>query len=119
MTHNFAAWSGDFKSYRLQACPESLIFWYAAFVFAASLLRFAGGQWRNTAVVPLDVGVLGIQEFAVATLADTAETARHLFFHVCTDVKILFAVGASLGSLSRKLGPLIREFSSASFRTGR
>ena len=102
ITHRFAAWS-DFKAGILRSWPDALIWWYAGFVLAAGMVLFKAKKIirRDAAGVALGLGMLGIQEFAVATLADAVETPRHLFlFQACTDLMICFAVVSSIGWIS-------------------
>jgi hypothetical protein len=49
-------------------------------------------RWMVLGIVALAAG-----EFFVASLADAAETFRHLFiFHACTDLTVCFAIAAAL-----------------------
>ena len=53
--------------------------------------------------IAVGIGALGIGEFGVASLADAAETSRHLFlFHACTDLTIGFAIAWALAKIPAK-----------------
>ena len=98
-TDHFASWS-NFRSWLLRVWPEHVFFWYVTFTAGAIvvLVTSVSPFRRKAAVVALGVSLLGVCEFGVATLADAAETNRHLFlFHVLTDISIYFALAAILG----------------------
>ena len=97
-TNRFALWSG-LRSWLFAHWPYHILVWYVAFVAGCLALRRHPSAW-----LALGVAALGAGEFLVAALADCLETGRHLlFFHVCTDLTICFAVAALVsGSLKTK-----------------
>ena len=99
-TTRFAIWS-DLRSEAIRSAPLHLPLWYLA-VFAGCgfvLLRGPLG-WRAAAAVCLTLAAIGVLEFAVAHMADSHETDRHLFlFHVITDVTVVFGTAAACRSL--------------------
>lgn len=87
-TH-FTSWS-DFRSFLFRHAP-----WH---VILLALVTFAGAAWllfrspadRAFAGLVLLVQAVAAIECATASLADHAETSRHLFmFHVATEISIL------------------------------
>jgi hypothetical protein len=55
---------------------------------------------RRLGWIVLGIVILAIGEFCVASLADAAETHRHLFvFHACTDMTICFAIAWLVSTL--------------------
>jgi len=87
-TH-FTSWS-DFRSFLFKHAP-----WH---IIALALVTLAGALWllfgspadRAFAVLVLLVQAVAAVECATSSLADDAETARHLFmFHVATEISIL------------------------------
>ena len=98
-TSRFGTWS-SLRIWFFQLWPEHIAVWYALAILCAPLLaireksRFRGALLWTT----LAVALAGAGEFCVASLADGAETFRHLWmFHVFTDITIFLAVvfGAS------------------------
>ena len=104
ITHAYAVWS-DLKTRTVRFWPECIIAWYAVFVLVSTfhLRNSRIVSERNATLLALGVCLLGLYEFGVATLADAAETGRHLFlFHACTDVTVCFAV-AGIAIWTREL----------------
>jgi hypothetical protein len=89
-TGRFALWSG-FRGLLLVHWPAHLLVWYALFM-AGCIAAIRRGAARF-GWLGLMVAALGLGQFAVASLADCLETARHLFlFQVATDLTICIAV---------------------------
>jgi hypothetical protein len=94
-TSRLAVWSG-FRSTLLERWPYHIVIWYALFL-AGALYAMRRRQAR-LAWLAVMIALLGLGQFAVASLADCLETGRHLFmFHACTDLTICFAVAAAAG----------------------
>jgi hypothetical protein len=84
LTTRFASWSG-LRSRLFIWWPEHILLWYALFI--AACIRFrADPVWYG-------VAALAILEFLGASLADGAETFRHLIvFHLLTDITFAAAI---------------------------
>jgi hypothetical protein len=92
----FCLWS-DLRVLAFRAWPEHIVLWYA-FVMAGALLFLKNGRpgTRGSAALCLALAMMGIGEFCFASLADAAQTDRHLFlFHTLTDVTIYFVAVAA------------------------
>jgi hypothetical protein len=97
-TQRFGTWSA-LRVRLFVLWPEHMLIWYALAILGAPFLamrekfRFRRALlWATSAVA-----VAGAGEFSVASLADGAETYRHLWmFHVFTDVTIFLALVAVL-----------------------
>ncbi len=102
-TRRFALWS-DFRSALLRVWPYHLVIWYLLAIGGSARIAYL----RRTPVearlgwIALGIALLASGEFAVASLADAAETYRHLFlFHACTDITVCFAIAAIVNSKPR------------------
>jgi hypothetical protein len=103
ITHAYSVWS-DLKTRSLRFWPESIVVWYAVFILVSTAYLRSSRvvSERNRTLLALGICLLGLYEFGLATLADAAETGRHLFlFHACTDITICFAV-AGIAIWTRK-----------------
>jgi hypothetical protein len=91
-TGRFAVWS-NFRTVLFKRWPYHIVVWYILFLAGA-----AAAIWKGPARfgwLALMIAVLGLGQFAVASLADCLETGRHLFmFHACTDMTVCFAAAA-------------------------
>jgi hypothetical protein len=87
-TSRMAAWSSA-RTRLFQLWPAHMIVWYLLLPILA---------WRSAGAWAWAIGfagVLGLGEFAVASLGDALETYRHLLlFHFFTDATIFFAVAS-------------------------
>ncbi len=102
LAHRFNSWS------RLRTGIYIRWWWHLAVwyvVFLSLSTRLA--RRSRSAGVAVGVALMAIAEFATASLADGAETYRHLLlFHLLTHVTILIAAGWLLSStLSRATHP--------------
>jgi len=102
-SERFSTWS-SLRTRLFVLWREHIVVWYALLVLCAPWLairsksRFRSGLLWTT----LAVAVAGVGEFCVASLADGAETARHLWmFHVFTDVTIFLALVLAASQLQR------------------
>jgi hypothetical protein len=94
LTNRFALWS-DLRAALYRQWPYHVVVWYLL-VIAASIRAILERQNPTRVLVALAAG-----EFAVAALADAAETYRHLFmFHACTDLTVCLAIAAALSPKS-------------------
>ena len=88
-TDRFASWS-ELRSWLFQVWPWHIALWLAMFLAGCGWLALQGSR---LACVGLGTAVLATGEFCLASLADGAETYRHLLiFHLLTDLTILMAV---------------------------
>lgn len=102
LAHHFNLWS------RLRTELYIRWWWHMAVWYVLFLgLGIRLARRSRTSGVAVGVALMAIAEFAVASLADGAETYRHLLlFHLLTDVTILIAAGWLLNSaLSRATHP--------------
>jgi hypothetical protein len=85
-----ADWSA-LRTWMFSAWPPHIVVWLLLAPLLA-LLSAAGSPWRRAlAWVLVGLSVAAGAEFAIATLVDAAETARHLWmFHVFSDASLLF-----------------------------
>jgi hypothetical protein len=92
-TTSFGWWS-SLRSALFRVAPWHIVAWYAGFIgIGISLaIRLTTVPARISLCAVLLAG-MGLVDGAVSSLADAAETERHLFlFHVITDFTILFAL---------------------------
>src|SRR6185312_8452482 len=93
-TARFGSWS----AWRTQVVlwwPEHLVVWYALVLLFGPIVawRAPPGLSRAAAWTTVFAVILGIIEYLLASLADGAETHRHLLvFHLFTDVSLLLVV---------------------------
>jgi hypothetical protein len=102
-TTRFASWS-NFRAGHFQRWPWHIGVWYAV-VLAGSVVLVRSQERRvaRLAWVAIGISLIAIGEFLLATLADAAETDRHLFlFHVFTDLTMLFALAFATTFLDRR-----------------
>lgn len=107
-TERFNTWS-FLRTWLFRLWPEHVVVWYAIVILCAPWLAMRGRSRFQAALLwtTLAVALAGACEFCVASLADGAETARHLWmFHVFTDVTIFLAL-----VLAASLYPLVRPWS--------
>jgi len=93
-TKRFSTWS-SLRIWFFQLWPEHIVVWYALVILCAPWLAiYEKSRFRSALLwTTLAVALAGAGEFCVASLADGAETFRHLWmFHVFTDVTILLAL---------------------------
>jgi hypothetical protein len=99
---SLGSWSA-LRSWACRVWPAHLVLWFGVLLPAALLFGLPRGTARRHQALAwsmLAVGVMAVVEFAVASLADASETARHLFiFHVFTDASIFFTLIAAAGAL--------------------
>jgi hypothetical protein len=96
-TNSFAAWS-NLRSLLFRWWPGHIIVWYAAMFLAAAWV-----WWRRESTIQVRLSqicmalmVMAMLAFCVASLADGAETYRHLLlFHAMTDAAICFSFAAA------------------------
>jgi hypothetical protein len=87
-TDRFALWS-NFRRALFLKWPYHILAWYLL-VIVAAIRTPAPLRWMILGIIVLAAG-----EFCVASLADAAETSRHLFiFHACTDLTVCFGIAA-------------------------
>jgi hypothetical protein len=97
-TGRFGLWT-ELRTAALRAWPEYLILWYIAVIGVSLFLA----RRSPAALICLGISVIGVLEFAVASLADTLETYRHLLlFHMITDITFCFALCLGIRMASRK-----------------
>ena len=93
-TTRMGLWSA-LRSRMFERWPAHMIIWYAV-VLAAAGFTVARGRIafrRAIAWTMLFAAVMGLGEFAVASLGDALETYRHLLlFHLFTDLTIFFSL---------------------------
>jgi hypothetical protein len=97
-TQRFGTWSA-LRIRLFVLWPEHMLLWYALAILGAPFLAMRGNSRFHGALLwtMLAVAVAGAGEFCVGSLADGAETFRHLWmFHVFTDVTIFLALVAVL-----------------------
>ena len=103
LARHFCSWS-DLRAVFFRAWPEHILLWYA-FVLAAAIVLIARSRSpviRRVAAVGLGLALMGIGEFGFASLADAAQTDRHLFlFHALTDLTVCFAAAGVLEACAR------------------
>ena len=102
-TTRFSTWS-TLRVWFFKLWREHIVVWYVLVILFASLLAiFEKSRFRSALLwTTLAVAVAGAGEFCVASLADGAETARHLWmFHVFTDVTIFLALVLVASKLGR------------------
>jgi hypothetical protein len=105
MSNHFASWS-RFRTRLFGVWPEHIVLWYIIFASGAviSVATATDLSRRRVSVVALGIAVLGVCEFGVATLADAAETNRHLvLFHAVTDITIYFAFAMVLIGIAKAI----------------
>ncbi|HEY1239593.1 MAG TPA: hypothetical protein VGF16_03505 [Bryobacteraceae bacterium] len=86
---HFTLWS-DFRSFLFRHAPWHVILLMLVTVAGALWLFFQSPADRALAGLMLIVQAIAAVECATASLADNAETLRHLFmFHVATEISIL------------------------------
>ncbi len=93
-TNQFGTWS-SLRIWFFQLWPEHIAVWYALAILSAPWLAiYEKSRFRSALLwTTLAVALAGAGEFCVASLADGAETFRHLWmFHVFTDVTIFLAL---------------------------
>ena len=86
---HFTFWT-DLRSLLLRRVPWHVIVLAGISVTAALWLLFRSPADRAVAGLALTVEAVAAMEYAIAVLADAAETSRHLMiFHVATEISIL------------------------------
>ncbi|MBL0160684.1 MAG: hypothetical protein IPP47_26910 [Bryobacterales bacterium] len=98
--HSHQFWS-SFRSRMIRLYPWHLPVWFSIYLsaFGAVMWFRRGTPDARFAVVAFAVGVMALVEFAIPSLADGAETDRHLFlFHALTDASILLALTAAIAA---------------------
>jgi hypothetical protein len=102
MAHRFDAWS-NLRSWLLRVFPAHMVMFYGVMDMASLLCLFRpawAARWPQYPLVML-LAASGQVEFLFAVLLDGTETARHLFFfHVITEILIVYAVAAILSQLA-------------------
>jgi hypothetical protein len=94
LAHHFDSWSRLRTGIYIRWWWHRVV-WYVLFLGLG--IRLA--RRSRTAGVAVGVALMAIAEFAIASLADGAETYRHLLlFHLLSDVTILIAAGWLLSS---------------------
>jgi hypothetical protein len=96
-TNAFAAWS-NLRSLLFQWWPGHIIVWYAAMFLAAAWVWRKGNSLIQVRLsqICLALMVMAMLAFCVASLADGAETYRHLLlFHTMTDASVCFSFAAA------------------------
>lgn len=92
LTRRFAVWS-DLRSALYQLWPWHVVVWFALFTCVAVWAARRASQSRRLAALAIGAVMLAVFEFCFASLADGAETYRHLLiFHLLTDVTVMMAV---------------------------
>jgi hypothetical protein len=102
-TNRFGTWS-SLRIWLFQLWPEHIAVWYALAILSAPWLAiYEKSRFRSALLwTTLAVALAGAGEFCVASLADGAETFRHLWmFHVFTDVAIFLALVFGASKLGR------------------
>jgi hypothetical protein len=77
--------------------PAHICVWYLLFVGCTSWLaiKSANLSLRRLALIGIGLAIIGMLEFAFASLADAVETDRHLLlFHEYTDLTIWLSLTA-------------------------
>jgi len=88
--NHFVYWS-DFRAKLLARAPWHLILFYLLSCVGAVWLLLGSPPSRSFAALVLAIQAVGVIEYGISTLADAAETFRHLFlFNVTTEITILF-----------------------------
>jgi hypothetical protein len=104
MATRFSLWS-DLRSTALRVFPyHVLLFYLAPWVAALVAWKYKLARLRWP-LIPLALALSagGMLEFAMASLTDALDIARHLFmFHVITELLILMIAAALLSLLSRR-----------------
>jgi hypothetical protein len=93
-SERFSTWS-SLRTRLFVLWREHIAVWYALVILGAPWLAIHAKSRFSSALLwtTLAVALAGTGEFCVASLADGAETARHLWmFHVLTDVTIFLAL---------------------------
>jgi len=96
MTSHFCFWS-DLRAGLFRVWPAHILVWYGLVIAAAAGVMKKGRttSQRSLALVCLSICLLGMVEFAVASLGDGGDTRRHLFlFHALTDITVCIAAVA-------------------------
>jgi hypothetical protein len=93
----FAVWS-NLRSLFFQWWPGHIVVWYAAMLLAAVWVWRKGNSLIQVRLsrVSLALMAMAVLAFCAASLADAAETYRHLLlFHAMTDAAICFSFAAA------------------------
>lgn len=96
-TDSFAAWS-NLRSLLFQRWPGHILVWYAGMIIAAVQVCRRGKSLIQVRLsqICLALMAMAMLAFCVASLADAAETYRHLLlFHAMTDAAICFSFAAA------------------------
>lgn len=98
-----------------------LVLWFGLLLPAALVFAIRRGTARRHALActMLVVDVMAVAEFAFASLADAAETARHLFiFHIFTDASIVLTLIATAEALHKACPASLRRPAAAAVACG-
>ncbi len=112
MATRFSFWS-NLRSAALRAFPYAvLLFYLAPWVAAiAAWRRKMNNSDRLVMPLALALSAAGVMEFAMATLTDALDSARHLFiFHVITELLILLIAADILNRLGNRRPPLVERW---------
>ncbi|MGH9647166.1 MAG: hypothetical protein ACRD4E_10150 [Bryobacteraceae bacterium] len=93
-TTRFGSWSA-WRTQVVRWWPEHLVVWYALVLLCGPILawRASAGLGQAAAWTAVFAAVLGLIEYLLTSVADAAETQRHLLiFHWFTDITLLLAV---------------------------
>jgi hypothetical protein len=84
-------WWSAARSWMLERWPVHMFLWYGLVLIGGSIW-----SWRKRSTfawAAVFAAVMGLGEFAVASLGDALETGRHLLlFHLFTDASVVFAI---------------------------
>jgi hypothetical protein len=105
-TSRFSTWS-TLRVWFFKVWPEHIVVWYALAILCTPWLAIREKMRFGSALLwtILAVAVAGAGEFGVASLADGAETARHLWmFQVFTDVTVFLSLVFAASRMGRAAG---------------
>lgn len=120
-TSSLGSWSA-LRSWACRVWPAHLILWFGVLLPGALVFALRRGTARRSQALAwtmVAVGVMAVLEFAVASLADACETARHLFiFHVFTDASIFLTLIAAAEALENACPASLRKKVAAAVACG-
>jgi hypothetical protein len=118
---SLGSWSA-LRSWACRVWPAHLVLWFGVLLPGALVFCLRPGTARRHQALAwcmLAVGVMAVVEFAVASLADASETARHLFiFHIFTDASIFFTLVAAAGAFETACPASLRRRAAATVACG-